>query len=69
MIEADRKVESTYWHLSNVNLGMIRAGVKDGDVGPYESLWQEVRLEAVQEITRAKAELRIAREQTYVNGE
>lgn len=51
---------AAHWHLRYVWLGMIKAGVRDGDVGLWPSLWREIELEARREVIRAKANVQVA---------
>ena len=51
---------AAHWHWTMVRVGMLRAGVRDGDVGLYAALWFELQLEAEREMIRANANVKLA---------
>lgn len=67
MIEqAYNKLDAAHQHLQEVNRGMTLAGVRDGDVGLWPSLWFEVRLEAEMEVLRATEQIKEAQKRVYI---
>lgn len=55
----DREAEAQ-WHWRQVQIGMIQAGVSDGMIGTWPSLWFEIRFEAENQIRRVNAEIKEA---------
>lgn len=53
-------------HWLHVRLGMLKAGVQDGDHSIWASLWLEVRLEAERELVRIGERIKDAQKRIYV---
>lgn len=54
------------WHRLHVRLGMLKAGVRDGDKGLYAALWFEVRFEAERELLRIGERIKEVQRSIYV---
>lgn len=57
---------AAHWHWKMVRVGMLKAGVRDGDRGKYASLWFEVRLEAEMELLKIREQIKEAQRTIYV---
>lgn len=57
---------AAHWHWIMIRVGMLRAGVRDGDVGLYAALWFELRLEAERDLMRATEQIKEVQKGIYV---